>query len=335
MRNVTLAVVQPGPPQYLDPFTEKEFTVEKIGPLVEANVDAVCNLLDRAGESGADLVCTPEDLMGCNWTSFYPDDGAIYRHFTEELPGPTSEKLGHLARKHNMHIVSNIVGKDGDNFFNTSFLIDRQGRITGKYRKTHLAPDESHYLQPGREFPVFETDIGRIGITICFDMWFPEVARIYGLAGADIIVHTTYGVCMPGEQEQLLRQRCRALDNTVYLMMAVYGGVEESSHPGRSCIIDTAGNVIADAGYRGDKITTAMIDMDYHRTDEWDRERSGIAEIRPRMLMYRHPEIYRLISEPKPPLHARYQSLTLRSKLELQKYYKKLRSNSQIKQNNK
>jgi hypothetical protein len=107
--------------------------------------------------------------------------------------------------------------------------------------------------------------------------------------------------------------------------MSAYGNRAESSHPGRSCVIDTAGNVVADAGYRADQVVTAVVDMDFERTDEWDKERIGIKQVKPRLLMDRKPLLYKTIIEERPPLFSRYPGLKIRSRHVLQRYYRKLR----------
>jgi predicted amidohydrolase len=324
-RNVKLAAIQPGSPLYIDPFRGKGVNRRKILPLAEKNVQNICRLLEQAGREGTDLVCATEDVTGTYCYSSYPDDGKLFLSFAESIPGPISDKLSRIAKRYGMYIVANMDEVCEGKYYNTSFLIDRKGKVAGKYHKVHLAPDEAHYFQAGDEFPVFKTDLGNLGLMTCFDNWFPEVARILALRGADVLVHCTYGVCMPGETDQLLKARARAVDNTVYLIMSAYGNRIESSHPGRSCVIDTAGNVMADAGYRADQVVTAVVDMDYERTDEWDEERTGIKQVRPRLLVNRKPHLYGTIVEERPPLFDRYQRLEIRPRKALQEYYRKLR----------
>ncbi|MEM2146528.1 MAG: carbon-nitrogen hydrolase family protein, partial [Candidatus Jordarchaeaceae archaeon] len=114
------------------------------------------------------------------------------------------------AKKYKAYICGCFYEREGDFAFNTAVLIDRKGRLVGKYRKTHpYWPEEPEGVSPGDDFPVFDTELGKIGIIICYDSWFAETSRILGLKGADIILFPNAGY-----ERKLIP--ARAIDNNVY-----------------------------------------------------------------------------------------------------------------------
>src|SRR5690606_15357789 len=100
--------------------------------------------------------------------------GAIFSRFAER------------AAQNGIYVVYSQRETDGHTVYNTGVVIDRAGRLVGKYRKTHLAPGEADEVTPGDEYPVFECDFGRIAIGLCMDLHYPEIWRIYALDGADV-----------------------------------------------------------------------------------------------------------------------------------------------------
>lgn len=134
----------------------------------------MCGFLYEAGESGADLVCTYEDFKGCGTYSSFLDNPQLFLSIAEEIPDPTSVRIGEIARQYNMHIAANYYEKEKDQIYNTTVLIGRDGKIIGKYRKVHLPASEIWRVTPGKEFSIFETDIGRIGLAVCYDIVFTE-----------------------------------------------------------------------------------------------------------------------------------------------------------------
>src|SRR6266446_3830410 len=158
-------------------------------------VDKVSGMIDEAGAQGADLVVLPEVWTGLGYTDAYP-----FESLAEPIPGPTTDRLAALARRHGAMIVGSLYEKAADGrYFNTAPVIDRDGAILGCYRKTHLfdaenRPDippgmmESKKVAAGDELPVFDSEAGRIGVFVCSDLRFPEVARVLALRGARILV---------------------------------------------------------------------------------------------------------------------------------------------------
>ena len=195
-------------------------------------LDFYCEKIDEVGKRGVDLVCLPE-IINAAGLSGSPADRA------ETIPGPSYERLADSARAHRTHVAASLYERDGDAIYNTGLLIDRAGGIVGKYRKTHLPFGEGFPdgVAPGHDYPVFDTDLGRVGIMICYDTHFPEVARILSLRGAEIILNSNMG---DGREGGILWEpviRTRAIDNQVHVVAAINGG--------RSCIISPLGEVLA------------------------------------------------------------------------------------------
>jgi len=184
------------------------------------------DLLDQAGASKSDLVLLPE------FTNQYSPKVRC-EDIAESVPeGETCRLLAEKARQYKMNVCAGIVERDGDFLYNTAVLFDRKGEFSGKYRKVHLYWPEAMFcgLTPGDEHPVFDTDIGKIGIIICYDSWYPETSRILALKGAELILFPNAGY------EPLLLP-ARAIDNGVYLAA--------SSMYAEAVIVDTRGKVLA------------------------------------------------------------------------------------------
>jgi predicted amidohydrolase len=155
-----------------------------------------------------------------------------------------------------MYVAASLSEREGHCLYNTGVLIDREGRIVGKYRKTHLTIGESLVSgkTPGNEYPVFETDFGRVGYMICYDNHFPEVARALAIQGADVIVFSNMG---DGRENGILWEpyiQTRALDNQVHIVAAVNGG--------RSCIVSPRGEILSIVDKTRGAIAIARCDLD-------------------------------------------------------------------------
>lgn len=209
----------------------------------------------KAGEQGADLCCLPEGitLIGT---------GKSAADVAEPVPGPTTEAMGRIARKHGMYISVGVYEWEGETLYNTAVLIDRQGEIAGSYRKTHLPEAEVVWgITPGDTYPVFETDFGRIGIQICYDNFFPEVARALALNGAEIILLPIWGDGRDENRSWDVVARARAIDNAVYFVASNYSQK-------RSLIIDPWGRILGDTAGEHDVIVQE-VDLDQRVLQRW------------------------------------------------------------------
>jgi predicted amidohydrolase len=161
-----------------------------------------------------------------------------------------------------MYIVVGVYEGEGETLYNTAVLIDREGNVAGKYRKTHLPEAETMWgITPGSTYPVFETDFGRVGIQVCYDNFFPEVARALALNGAEIIVLPIWGDGRDDDRTWDVMARARAIDNAVYFVASNYSQK-------RSLIVDPWGHILADtAGEHG--VIVQQVDLDARVLRRW------------------------------------------------------------------
>lgn len=158
------------------------------------NIARCIQLINDAADEGAELVVLPE--LATTGYSFATRAEA-YEHAEAVPDGPTCARLIDVAAERGIYVVCGLAERDEVRLFDTAVLIGPEGYI-GRYRKTHLWNREKLIFEPGDEgFPVFATPVGRIGLLICWDIWFPEVARILAAQGADIICSTNDWVFTP------------------------------------------------------------------------------------------------------------------------------------------
>jgi predicted amidohydrolase len=233
-------------------------------------------MIEQAGEGHADVVCLGEMVR------VVPEP----EEARPTIPGPATEALGELARRYRMMIIVSIPEWEGSLFHNTAVIIGKDGRLIGRYRKTHLPQNEVEQgSTPGATLPVFDTEIGRIGVQICYDHFFPEVARTLALKGAEIIFTPIWG---DGRTDGAAYDAvARALDNSVYYVTSTFGE--------RSLIIDPRGTILADsAGTPG--VAFADIDLDAPIYERW-LSVTGEAEFRSLWPKERRPELYGTVVE--------------------------------------
>ncbi len=163
----------------------------------------------QAGQQSVDLLVLPETLT-------YYKSGRAFVQCAEPIPGPSTAYFGKLAKQHDLYIVAGLVERDQHLIYNTSALIGPDGSLVGKYRKVSLPRSEIEAgLTPGNELPVFETRFGTVGMMVCYDGFFPEVAKGLAENGAEIIAWPVWG-CNP------LLAAARACENHVYLVSSTY-----------------------------------------------------------------------------------------------------------------
>jgi predicted amidohydrolase len=183
-------------------------------------------LIEEAARQKADVVCLPEGVTvaGTNKT---------YAEVAEPVPGPSTRLLGEAARKHHLYIAAGIYERDGSAIYNTCVLLGRDGKLVGRYHKVCLPREEiDGGLTPGNHYPVFDTDFGRVGLMICWDVHFPEVARELAARRAEVILMPIWG-----GNETLAR--ARAIENQLYLVASGYDF--------RTAIYDKAGQPLVTA----------------------------------------------------------------------------------------
>lgn len=215
------------------------------GASPSANNHEYAPLIEKAAKQRANLVVLGETIPYVR-TKKKPHEVA------EPVPGPTTEYFGTLAKKHELHIVTCLYEKEGDAVYNTAALLGPDGALIGKYRKVCLPHSEvENGVTPGDEYPVFDTKLGKIGLMICYDGFFPEVARELTNRGAEIIAWPVWG-CNP------LLGRARACENHVYVVSSTYTDAKQNWM--FSGIVDHAGEILA-AGKDWGDVTVAEVDL--------------------------------------------------------------------------
>ena len=234
----------------------------------EANLQKIENLTFKAKEQGADIVVFPELSL----TGYVVRDQ--FYELAETIPGPTVERVEALAKKTGLHVIfgmPELSMKTRATIFNTAVFVGPKGLI-GKYRKmylpTHSVFEEKRYFRPGYQTAMFQTDLGNIGLCICYDLFFPEVLRLIRLKGAQLIVCISASPAVRRGYFEILTC-ARALENTAYLAYVNLVGVEDGlQFWGGSRLVSPAGDVLAKAKYDEEDFLTCEADYGDLKTAE-------------------------------------------------------------------
>jgi N-carbamoylputrescine amidase len=256
----------------------------------EANRARQMEMIERAAEQGAQIICTQE-----LFTSLYFCQGEDHRFFdyAETIPGPSTDAMCALAKKHGVVIVGSLFEKRSAGLYhNTAVVIDADGSLMGVYRKMHI-PDDPHYYEkfyftPGDTgFRVWNTRFGKVGVLVCWDQWFPEGARLTALQGAQILFYPTAIGWHPTEKAEYgpaqhdsweVMQRSHAISNGCFVAAANRVGHEHVLDPegkpyspegiefwGQSFVAGPDGRVLRRASV--DKEEVLVVECDLNRVE--------------------------------------------------------------------
>ena len=214
----------------------------------DRNLARGLEMIDHAADAGADLVVLPE-LCNSGYVFNTREEAGM---LAEEIPdGPACRAWATAAARHEMHVIAGIAEREGRALYNSAVVVGPQG-VIGTYRKNHLWAAENLFFEPGNlGVPVFHTDIGRIAVAVCYDIWFPEVFRLAAMQGADILCVPTNWVPMPDQPAGLPKMSNilamgGAHSNSMFVAAADRIGVERGQpFIGNSLIVSHTGWPIA------------------------------------------------------------------------------------------
>jgi predicted amidohydrolase len=259
------------------------------GPNPTQNVDAAVALVRRAANEGASYVQLPEYFN-------YRGPTSRYASVAEPIPGPTTNRLGELARDLGitLHVGSLFERADEpDKSYNTSVVLAPSGEIVATYRKVHLfdvnVPGgiehrESKHVASGDRLVVAQVDGFALGMSVCFDLRFPELYRELSLAGATVLAVPSSFAVATGRVHWTTLLIARAIENHAFVVAAAQAGTtsEGVSSYGHSMIVDPWGQVLAESGIDDEDVLVVTIDL-----DQVEARRSQIA-----VLELRRPDVY-------------------------------------------
>ena len=239
------------------------------GEDVEANVSTAERLLHEAAEDGADLAALPE-----TFTYLGSLEGRAAA--AEPIPGPTTERLAAIARGRAMWVLGgSVIETDGQHRYNTSILFDRAGELVARYRKIHLFDvelpgqppfRESATFTRGEELVTYETDVARVGLSICYDLRFPELYRGLMVLGAEVLFVPAQFQDQTGKDHWEVLLRARAIEDQCFVVApaqwGTFGPLERGRRSfGHSLVVDPWGRVLVEAPAEGDGVWFAELDL--------------------------------------------------------------------------
>jgi len=255
----------------------------------EENVERAIDLTRAAATEGATYVQLPEYFNYLGPAEGYPE-------VAETIPGPTTTRLGEYARDRRitLHLGSMLeIGGVPGKYFNTSVVLNNAGDVLATYRKAHLfdvnvpgtrTSHESDTILPGERLVVAECPGFRLGLSVCFDLRFPELYRALALMGASVLAIPSAFNDVTGLAHWEVLVRARAIENHAFVVAAAHAGTtaEGIATFGHSMIVDPWGEVIAESSSDGEDLLVATLDL-----EQVARRRSQIDVLR-----LRRPDLY-------------------------------------------
>ena len=247
----------------------------------DANLKKTVALVERAAKSGAQIICTQELFRSQYFCQ--SEDHANFK-LAEKIPGPSTDALQKLAKKHQVVIIASLFERRASGVYhNTAAIIDADGSLLGIYRKMHIPDDplfyEKFYFTPGDlGFKTWQTRYGKIGVLICWDQWYPEAARLTAMQGAEILFYPTAIGWHPSEKKEYgerqhgaweIIQRSHAVANGCFVasvnrigheVLADLGG-DGLEFWGQSFVAGTSGEILAKASADREEILIVPVDL--------------------------------------------------------------------------
>jgi len=247
----------------------------------DANLKKTVALVERAAKSGAQIICTQELFRSQYFCQ--SEDHANFK-LAEKIPGPSTDALQKLAKKHQVVIIASLFERRASGVYhNTAAIIDADGSLLGIYRKMHIPDDplfyEKFYFTPGDlGFKTWQTRYGKIGVLICWDQWYPEAARLTAMQGAEILFYPTAIGWHPSEKKEYgerqhgaweIIQRSHAVANGCFVasvnrigheVLADVGG-DGLEFWGQSFVAGTSGEILAKASADREEILIVPVDL--------------------------------------------------------------------------
>ena len=258
----------------------------KIGIIQQHNVEDVkenvLHLVTKVralAKEGAELIVMQELH---NSLYFCKQENVDLFDLAEPIPGPTTQIFGNLAKELGVVIVTSIFEKRATGLYhNTAVVLEKDGTIAGKYRKMHIPDDpgyyEKFYFTPGDlGFEPIQTSLGRLGVLVCWDQWYPEAARVMALAGAELLIYpTAIGYDANDERAEQKRQRAawqlvqrgHAVANGLPVVAVNRVGEEEGVHFwGTSFVAGPQGELLYEASETEEEM--AIVEVDMQRSEQ-------------------------------------------------------------------
>lgn len=265
--------------------------VQTLAPLgdLDANIGLLRQYTEEAVRQGARLIVFPE----CMNTGYLFDSADHCAQLAESVTGRFVQAMADLCREHNVFIASGFTEMDEskNKIFNTGLLLDPKGDIIVHYHKQFLATHDQNWFELGENgCPVVDTELGRIGLLICFDGRIPEITRSLAMQGAEVIVDMANFFAM---DQADMWVPARAYENGVWFVAATKAGVERSIYyPGGSMIVSPSGDVVAKIPVDTHGVVTAEIDASSANNKRWYNEGDRFSD--------RQPALYGLIGKHVP-----------------------------------
>ncbi len=273
---------------------------------LEKNIERMEYYVKSEAEKGAELIVFPELANIGYITPSMPGESAgpegfasvisQYIRAAETVPGPTTEALSKLTKKHNVYVVVGLAQKHpvvSGSLYNSGVLLGPNG-IVGVHHKMHLPLNEKHYFYPGSTSEVFKTELGNIGVNVCYDGRFPELSRVMALKGAEIIctvwaISAGLGSVTPDMNTLKYRTYTRAQENGLFYVSCNRSGRQgEQYFTGHSAIAAPNGTIISCSETKEEDVVRATLVekelIDYRGTLS--------------IFLDRRPEMYGLVSQP-------------------------------------